>query len=106
MSTSATKNSNSRATKWRVYSNPISELTDAATRDLCEVSRPAPLPDQGEALHNCAQLDGHYRHANAPHVLDVHLNRLLAAECAREHCDALFPKGIRPVLAVLAGFAR
>ena len=50
----------SRATKWRVYSNPIIELTDAAARDLGRVSRAAPLPDKGKAQHQCAQLDGHY----------------------------------------------
>jgi len=30
-------------------------------RETWEGSRgPLPLPDQGEALHQCAQLDGHY----------------------------------------------
>jgi hypothetical protein len=38
----------------------MNELTDAAARDMGRVSRAAPLPDQGEALHQCAQLDGHY----------------------------------------------
>ena len=37
------------------------ERTDAAARDLGRVSRAAPLPEQGEALNQCAHIDGHYQ---------------------------------------------
>lgn len=41
------------------------ELTDAAAQDLGRVLRAAPLPDQGEALHLCAHIDGHYHNQEA-----------------------------------------